>query len=799
LCLILATALATGCRQPDWQTRYSSAFTEFRNGNSEAALNLIGHLPENPGKHDSIWYWRARILRAQIFLRQNQPAQALSFLSAFPAKVPDEILAKQNLFAGEALCQTGKAEDALKRFAAVERIISTTMPGLRADLLYARGDCISDDHSEEAIRLFSQAAALAHGNDSLVEARSLAYEGYLLSQSHHCDRAIELFDQALTITDSPFLKQKLLGNKGWCSQALGEWIASGVYLRQAIAIASHTKDAKADHALWLLDLGRQQLSQMEYDDAQQSFREVLNLANQIKNTDLAGRCLIDSAATAIVQGNLVHAKEQIAAAEQINNLGQWKSYLMLTKARLLLLEGNAKESEVILNAVIAANPDDHAKWLAESGLAETFVAEKRIADADRMFQKAIATFERGFDRISSEQFRITFMDQDPFYDAYVSFLVSQGRQEDALRVAEHGRSRDLAESRKLNPQANALSIPAIQRRLTGTNQIILAYWLTTQQSYLWLISPKGFKTFTLAPEMDIVREIEAYDRTTADQSEDQTPLGQNLFKMLVAPAEKFIPKGARVIIVPHRRLYKLNFETLITDGEKPHFWIEDVCIQNASFLAGLEKPSKGGGAYKKQLLLMGNPVEATKEFPGLAHAAQEMQAVSARFAPSGEAIYAKANATPESYESSDPAQFRFLHFVTHGTASNLNPLESAIILSPGKDGFKLYARDIINTQIHPELVTISSCYGAGTRQYSGEGLVGLSWAFLRAGAHNVIGALWETDDEANVKLMETFYGEMKKKDDPAAALRTAKLALLHSDSFWKRPFYWGALQLYSSN
>jgi CHAT domain-containing protein len=254
-----------------------------------------------------------------------------------------------------------------------------------------------------------------------------------------------------------------------------------------------------------------------------------------------------------------------------------------------------------------------------------------------------------------------------------------------------------------------------------------------------------------------------------------------------------------VIIVPHRRLHKLNFETLVTDGEKPHFWIEDVCIQNTSFLAGLEKPENAKPDFPKQLLLIGDPVQATKEFPGLAHASQEIDAVSGRFQQPAEAVYTQARATPEAYDDSKPGQFRFLHFVTHGTANDLNPLESAIILSPGKDGFKLYARDIIKTTIHPELVTISSCYGAGTRQYSGEGLVGLSWAFLRAGAHNVIGALWETDDEANVKLMETFYKEVGTKDDLAGALRTAKLGLLHSDSFWKRPYYWGALQLYSSN
>jgi len=798
--LAVAAALVTGCSQPDWQTRYSSALTEFRNGNSDAALTLIADLPASPGAHPTLWYWRARVLRAQIFLRQYQPAQALGFLSSFPAKLPDEIMVKRNVFAGVALCETGKAEDALKRFADAERIISTTTPSLRADLLYARADCASDDHPEEAMQLFTQSASLAHGNDSYLEGRALAYHGYLLMQSKYYDKAIELFDRALIITESPYLKQTLLGNKGVSTGELGERITSGIYLKQAVEIASHIKDAKADHALWLVNLGHQQVSQMEYADAEQSFRKGSEIAKGTRRSDLVGLCLINSAGAAMIQGDLVHTREQIAAAEQVANLGEWKPFLLLTKAWLMRLEGNAKESEKILNDVMTANPQGRAKWLAEAGLGQTFAAEKRTADADRMFQKAIATSEQGLERISNERFRISFLDQDPFYDDYISFLFSQGRTLDALSVSERGRSRTLAEARKLHPLGSPLNLRAIQRNLGRHNhQIVLAYWLTTKRSYLWLISPTEYKTFTLAPEMDIVREIEAYNQTTLDQSDSETAHGQNLFKMLVAPAAKYIPRDARVTIVPHRRLHKLNFETLVTDGNKPHFWIEDVCIQNTSFLASLEKPEEARANYAKQLLLMGNPVQATGEFPGLGHAAQEMKTVAGRFTQSAASIYAQADATPEAYDASKPKQFRFLHFVTHGTASDLNPLESAIILSPGKDGFKLYARDIVKTTIHPELVTISSCYGAGTRQYSGEGLVGLSWAFLRAGAHNVIGALWETDDEANVKLMETFYNEMGKRDDPAGALRTAKLELLHSNSFWKRPYYWAALQLYSSN
>ena len=75
-----------------------------------------------------------------------------------------------------------------------------------------------------------------------------------------------------------------------------------------------------------------------------------------------------------------------------------------------------------------------------------------------------------------------------------------------------------------------------------------------------------------------------------------------------------------------------------------------------------------------------------------------------------------------------------------------------------EDSFKLYAREIMQHPIDAQLVTIAACYGGGTRSYAGEGLVGLSWAFLRAGAHNVIGALWEVSDESAPRLMDGLYG-----------------------------------------
>ena len=133
-------------------------------------------------------------------------------------------------------------------------------------------------------------------------------------------------------------------------------------------------------------------------------------------------------------------------------------------------------------------------------------------------------------------------------------------------------------------------------------------------------------------------------------------------------------------------------------------------------------------------------------------------------------------------------------------SSDLSPLDSAVVLSPSglqEDSFKLYARDVIRCPLHARLVTISTCYGAGTRAYTGEGLVGLSWAFLRAGAHNVVGALWEVNDTSTPQLMDRFYAELTTGKSPDVALREAKLEFLHSSSAFRKAYYWAPFQLYT--
>lgn len=109
----------------------------------------------------------------------------------------------------------------------------------------------------------------------------------------------------------------------------------------------------------------------------------------------------------------------------------------------------------------------------------------------------------------------------------------------------------------------------------------------------------------------------------------------------------------------------------------------------------------------------------------------------------------------------------------------------------------LLAIAVIRHPLRASLVTISACYSAGERSYSGEGLVGLSGAFLRAGATNVIAALWEATEASTELLMDRFYDERDKGANPDVALRAAKLSLLRNSSF-RKPFYWAPFEIYTN-
>ncbi len=147
------------------------------------------------------------------------------------------------------------------------------------------------------------------------------------------------------------------------------------------------------------------------------------------------------------------------------------------------------------------------------------------------------------------------------------------------------------------------------------------------------------------------------------------------------------------------------------------------------------------------------------------------------------------------------SRWRAIHFACHGLVDRDDPRLSSLALTPtANDTGFLTALDVFRMMIPADLAVLSACETGKGKVVQGEGLIGLTRAFMFAGAPRVVCSLWKVDDEATRALMIKFYELWHPKDGrqgvgAAAALRQAQ-AFIRSQDKWKHPYYWAAWVLW---
>jgi CHAT domain-containing protein len=406
-------------------------------------------------------------------------------------------------------------------------------------------------------------------------------------------------------------------------------------------------------------------------------------------------------------------------------------------------------------------------------------------------------------KMKIREFQTTMLDNWPIFDDYIAFLYAHNQPEHALQVAQQARARSLAEDLGLGMKdKNARAwVPQIQGMLRRRHSVLLAYYEADRETYAWIMTENKLEMKTLGANQNDLETLADEYRNEIDHQTpmDSSPAQQKLYHILIKPVTSLIPKGCHVILVADSALYRINFETLISDNGTPHYWIDDVELENASsidlLLAGSRVSRHGRG-----VLIIGAPKQVSPQYPLLPHAPEEVADVKAQFKDAKVKVFEGAAATPDAYISSQPSGFKYIEFATHSDASSSDPLQSTIILSKGLDGsFQLSAGEIVKThpRLNAELVSISGCYSGGKIGTSAEGLLGLQWAFMRAGAHQVVAGLWDVDDKSSPQLMGGLYAGIVRGQSAATALRAAKLKMLHSGQYPRAPYFWASLQLYT--
>jgi CHAT domain-containing protein/tetratricopeptide (TPR) repeat protein len=829
LILIVGLALQLGCsRRRDPRAAFDRVVQTLRQGDAATAAAEAEKAYKDFHTAGPEWAWKFTILRARILYQRSMNDEVLKLLASETAPLPPGELTVQKLrWQGLAYVSLHRFPEAEQNLSDAEQICVALAAPACIDIVHARGEMEMEQGQYAQAQVFFErvlASSRASGDGSR-EANTLLDLSWSADEQTHYDEALDWANSARGIAiphGFDRVAETALGNMGWAYYKLGEPEKAESMFVEARRQAEKLGDI-SDQVSWLTDAGYIYMDARDFQTAEQSFRKSLDLARQINSREDIVNSLIALAFVSEQTGKLDdakhHADEALAKAREDNN-GRDQVYPLLVQGRVAARLHDAATATNTFREV-AQSPDCpiFLKWEAERSLARLYEEGKQFDDARREYRVALNTFETARSELKHEDSRLPFLSNAArIYDDYIHFLVAQGRGVEALEVADYSRGRTLAEGLGLlqkapSSQAGSMDPQGVARRAGGT---ILFYWLGEKQSYLWAVTPPKTRLFTLPPGSEIDAAVLRYRRSLGgpqDVLESADQDGRWLYRTLVGPAQDLLQKDAKVVVIPDGSLNNLNFETLLVAGPiaseaklpapqlpelKLHYWIEDVTIANASSLRILGGARVAKLKRDRSLLLVGNSVAPSNQYPELAKAAAQMESVARHFPAAERKILTREQATPSAYLASSPERFSYIHFVAHGTASRLSPLDSAIVLSKAgaeDDSFKLYARDIIRHPLRADLVTISACYSAGERSYSGEGLVGLSWAFLRAGSHNVIAALWDASDVSTQLLMDRFYDELNQGAGPDAALHAAKLSLLRNRGF-HNPFYWAPFQLY---
>lgn len=391
----------------------------------------------------------------------------------------------------------------------------------------------------------------------------------------------------------------------------------------------------------------------------------------------------------------------------------------------------------------------------------------------------------------------TLDQQSPMLLAQLNKIDSTLLTADYSQTAKRTRSTDRGLLRKTQKQlrqaqpelaslvtVSAPQVAQLQRRLAA-DETLIEFYGNDKQLFAFLLSRSGIKVATLNGKglADAVSALRSdLQKTDSNAYQHNASL---LFQRLFKPLQKDL-HTKKLLIVAHGPLHYLPFNALYNGRD---FLIDQYDISilpSASVMAFLDKRV----TVAKPLLILGNP-ELNDPQLALPGAEQEAKAIASQ--QPGSSLLLRSAAT-ETQVKQNGAQFKYLHFASHGIFDADAPLSSGLLLAKDKDNDgMLTVRELYELNLNADLVTLSACETGLGKIANGDDVVGFTRGFLYAGTNSIISSLWKVDDQATSQLMQNFYANLADSSDKRQALKKAQLAV--KKHYNRHPYYWAAFQL----
>ena len=676
----------------------------------------------------------------------------------------------------------------------------------------------------------------------------------------NADKAIEYFtrglDQSRKLRDSWSLGM-VNERIGDAFYQKGDLASAESYYQRALSFIERTNSIAFRKASVKRSLGILYEKRKEYPRALDQFMSSLQLSIRIQDRAATSETLICIATLYAAKGQTGVALETASKAIQITD--NLDVQIDNSQLKATYFSSVYNRYELIINLLMRMAEEKSDEGFSVQALQASEKARAR--SLLETMQLSVANFTRDAPPQMVQREKQLSNDLNTKRNRLTE-LLSANAGKDEEKTAE-GEAREVereledvkAELKQTSPIYSAIRNPAqfdvqkFQQEVLDGDTVFLEFSLGEKDSYLWVIGRKEVTHYVLPPRerleaqigdlLELLRareqkpdeSIETYNARVNDSEQRYPVVASDLSRELLGPAAEKI-KGKRLIVSPDGKIAYLPLSALPSPnsetGEPLVVTNEIIYSPSASILSllkGIElrpriEPTKnllvfadpvfaasderlGGnkldqGVFQTSFAMM-RSAESIKDLARLPASQTEATSVSA--IATNSTVVTGFAANRDRVLNSDLADYKVIHFATHGIFNEENPDLSGILLSlydergATSEGF-IRAADIYGMNLNADMIVLSSCNSGVGKEVRGEGMIGLNAAFLQAGSHSVVSSLWKVDDNATEILMREFYGAMADgSSTPAQALRKAQLSMMH-DVRYRSPFYWAAFTMH---
>lgn len=729
---------------------------------------------------------------------------------------------------GETYVLLGDGETAIKHFRQALPLLHS--PGRRseeASTYVNLGDALQRlKRFGEAREAFDRALTLAReAKDAEIQSAALRHQAFLFVKLRQPAKALEPAREAVRLAQGfPEGEVNALYALGMAHRELGDLQAAREELGKALALAHARQDGSREAEIGLA-LARAERKSGDLTAALDRTRSALDIIESIRTGVLDPRLRTSFLATkqdfyefaidSLMSAQGPPDEARITAALQISERARARSLLDI---------------------------------LSESGADIRKGADPALIDRERRLRDRVNVLDRNRFNLQAEV-KPDRRKLDEVERQLEQTLEEYSRVQADLRAS--------SPSYAALTQPQPLSVAEIQGQILDGQALLLEYSLGESRSFLWVVTPKAVRSFELPGRERIEKTARHYYELLTARNErphgeslqawkqridgadaEAGRVGSDLSRLLLAPAERLLA-GHPLLIVADGALQYIPFAALPipSSGAPLVTRHEVVSLPSASALAVLRREARGRSRAPKTLAVFADPVFQETD-PRLTHRSEKTERMSlvsritrgwsssderqaggerpsfrrlpssrkeaetlASLVPRDQLFLAMGfDASRAKATSPELAQYRNVHFATHGVLDSRRPELSKLVLSlydqqgRSEDGF-LRLNDIYSLHLDADLVVLSACQTALGKEIRGEGLIGLTRGFMDAGAARVLASLWSVEDRATAGLMGGFYSAMlRDKLSPAAALRRAQLKMAASPGR-RSPYFWAGFSL----